>query len=56
MYKVIVPFTDLQDGNRVYQEGDTYPAEGAKSTKKRTEELLSADNKREMPVIEEVKE
>lgn len=55
MYKVIVRFKDLQDNNHVYEVGDTYPRKGKKPSLARVAELASAENKRKMPLIEEVK-
>lgn len=54
MYKAIVFFKDLQDGNYEYNVGDVFPREGKKVTKKRIAELASDKNRRGMPVIEEV--
>lgn len=56
MYKVIKFFTDLQDNNHAYHEGDTFPREGLKVTSDRLTELSSASNKRGVPLITEVKE
>lgn len=52
-YVVIKDFTDLQDKNHVYREGDKYPRKGS-GTKKRVEELSSTKNKRKEAVIKEV--
>lgn len=56
MYKVIVLFTDLQDDNHLYQVGDTYPRLGLSPSKERIDELSGPNNKRGVPLIEEVKE
>lgn len=56
MHKVLIDFTDLEDKKHVYRKGDVFPRKGKKVTKKRIAELLSADNKRGLPLIEEVKE
>lgn len=56
MYKVVVMFTDLNDGNHRYEIGDTFPREGAKATKARIKELSGTENKRGVALIEEVKE
>jgi hypothetical protein len=56
MYKVIKFFTDLQDGDHAYHEGETFPREGLTVTAKRLEELSSAINKRGVPLIEEIKD
>lgn len=51
-YKVISPFTDLQDGNHAYSVGDIFPREGvAMISEKRIAELASADNKQGRPLI-----
>lgn len=54
MYKVIVPFVDLQDNLFAYGVGDTFPRKGMKVSKERFEELASSNNKRSMPLIEKV--
>ena len=56
MYKVIKFFTDLQDEDHAYHEGETFPREGLTVTSKRLEELSSAINKRGVPLIEEIKD
>ena len=60
MYKVIKFFTDLQDGNRIYDPADpscnTYPREGLKPTDARIAELSGSENKQGEPLIKEVKE
>lgn len=51
-YKVISPFTDLQDGNYAYSVGDIFPREGvAMVSDRRIAELASADNKQGRPLI-----
>lgn len=56
-YKVIRPFKDLKDSERIYHVGDTYPHEDAKApTKARIKELMSEKNAHKAPIIEEVKE
>lgn len=54
-YVVVKDFTDLQDKNHVYREGDKYPRKG-NASKKRVEELSSTKNKRKEAVIKEVDE
>jgi hypothetical protein len=56
MFKVVLPFFDLQDGNREYHPGDTFPRDGLKVSTARLAELASSNNRRGFPVIEEVKE
>lgn len=53
MYKVIHEFLDLQDNNRYYGVGDTFPQRG--KSKERLEELSSPNNKIGVPLIEEIK-
>lgn len=50
-YEVIKRFVDLQDNNHVYNVGDTYPRDGARSTESRCNELASTANKRGVPLI-----
>lgn len=54
MYKVIKFFTDLQDGNRAYSVGDTFPhAEaGYPITEGRLAELAGSDNLQGEPLIQ----
>ena len=56
MYKVVVMFTDLKDGNHKYEVGDTYPREGYKPSLVRVKELSTNENKRGIALIEEVVE
>lgn len=59
MYKVIKFFTDLQDNNYPYNEGDTFPRVGVEVTEGRLTELAGSDNLQGVPLIqlvEEVKE
>lgn len=56
-YIVVRDFKDLQDKNKVYAKGDTYPNPANKKVdSKRVEELLSSKNKQGRPVIKEVEE
>lgn len=56
-YIVVRDFKDLQDKNKVYAKGDTYPNPANKNIKKeRLDELLSSKNKQGRPVIKEVEE
>lgn len=52
MCKVIKKFTDLQDGNHVYNVGDVYPREGYTPSEKRIAELASGKNRQGVPLIE----
>lgn len=56
VYKVISKFKDLQDNGFFYNVGDAYPRKGKKASKKRIAELSSSDNRRGIPLIEEVEE
>lgn len=62
-YIVLHDFKDLQDvdkktnKNKKYKAGDTYPDPANKKiSKERIEQLTSADNNQERPVIQEVVE
>lgn len=55
-YEVVVTFTDLQDGEHLYNVGDEYPRTGYKPSTKRIDELLSANNKRGKPLIKAAQE
>ena len=52
MYKVIKFFCDLQDNNRPYEIGDTFPRKGLSVTYERIAELSSDKNRLGSPVIE----
>lgn len=54
-FRVVTPFTDLQDNNHVYKTGDAYPRKG-RAKKERVEELSTVQNLRGVVLIEEVKE
>lgn len=56
MYKVIRFFTDLQDNDYPYSEGDIFPRDGLSVSKERLAELSSAKNKQGERLIELVKE
>lgn len=43
-YIVLKTFSDLDDDNHIYQEGDKYPRQG-KAKKSRVDELSSTNNK-----------
>ncbi len=55
MYKVVIDFADLQDGDHVYHVGDIFPRDGAEASEERIAELASADNRRGVVLIEPVK-
>lgn len=54
-YVVVVPFNDLQDGEKRYEVGDEYPRNGLKPTQKRIKELATESNRRGLVLIEKVK-
>lgn len=54
-YRVINYFTDMQDGNYAYYEGDTFPREGVTVTADRIKELSTSANRRGIALIEEVR-
>ena len=55
-YKVIEYFEDLQDNGRPYNVGDVFPVDGNIVTAERIAELASTQNRRRIPLIEEIKE
>ena len=55
-YKVIEYFEDLQDNGRPYNVGDVFPVDGNTVTAERISELASNQNRRRIPLIEEVAE
>ena len=55
-YKVIEYFEDLQDNGRPYNVGDVFPVDGNTVTAERIAELASTQNRRRVPLIEEVTE
>lgn len=55
MFKVIVRFMDLQDGNHIYEVGDIFPRDGVKVGTDRINELMSCENKIGCPLIEKIK-
>ena len=55
-YKVIEYFEDLQDNGRPYNVGDVFPVDGNTVTAERISELASTQNRRRIPLIEEVEE
>lgn len=56
MYKVIKAFTDLQDNNHLYKEGDTYPREGFDVLPSRIKELATTQNRRGEILIQEIED
>ena len=55
MYRVIRYFTDMQDNNRPYSVGETFPREGLNVTANRITELSTGANLQGVPLIEEVR-
>ena len=55
MYRVIKAFTDLK-ASHVYHVGDTFPHNGVEVDAERIAELASTQNRRRIPLIEEVVE
>lgn len=53
-YIVLMRFADLQDGNRVYEAGDTYPRPGFDVPPERLAELAGSDNRMGEPLIVDV--
>jgi hypothetical protein len=54
MYKVIKYFTDIQDNNFAYEEGDIYPREGMTVLPSRLKELSTTNNRRKEVLIQEI--
>lgn len=54
MYRVIVDFVDLQDGDKAYRAGEIYSP--AVMSDERISELSGSNNKRGMPLIKEEEE
>ena len=56
MYKVLEYFTDLQDNNHPYDEGDIFPRDGLSVSENRLQELSSTRNRRKIKLIELVED
>ena len=54
MYKALISFTDLEDNNYRYHPGDIFPRYGIEVSAERISDLLTGNNRRHIPVIEEV--
>ena len=54
MYKVVHNFHDAQDGDYLYQIGDTYPRNGVEATLERATELMGDNNNIGLPLIKEI--
>lgn len=55
-YKVIRPFSDLQDNGYIYNAGDFYPRDGYETTEERIQELATTNNKLGKVFIQKVGE
>lgn len=55
-YKVIKHFTDIQDNNYAYNEGDIFPREGVSVLPSRIRELAGNTNRQGVPLIAEVED
>lgn len=55
-YKVIKHFTDMQDDNYAYNEGDIFPREGVSVLPSRIRELSSGKNRQGVPLIVEIED
>ncbi len=53
-YEVIRYFTDAQDNDYAYREGDTYPRDGLTVSDARIKDLLSGNNFQRVPLIKRV--
>ena len=51
-YRAKVTFADLQDGKRLYHEGETFPRDGLTVSEKRLASLAGSDNRMGYPLIE----
>lgn len=52
MWFAIKLFTDLQDKDHLYKEGDPFPREGLEVSEERIKELASPNNLQGTPLIE----
>lgn len=55
-YKVIKHFTDMQDNNYAYNEGDMFPREGMSVLPSRIRELATNENRQGVALIVEIEE
>lgn len=53
-YRVIKAFHDLRDNNHPYKVGEMFPRLGTEVSKERAAELLGANNRQGVPLIEKV--
>lgn len=55
-YRAKVTFADLNDGKRLYHEGETFPRDGLTVTEERLSYLSGSGNLMGYPLIEKVDE
>lgn len=55
-YKVISYFTDLQDNEHEYHEGDVFPRGGFSVSDERIAELSSSQNRQHKPLIKKIED
>lgn len=53
-YEVIRYFTDAQDNEHAYHEGDIYPRDGLSVSDARVKDLLSGNNFQRIPLIKRI--
>lgn len=53
-YKALVEFADLEDNNRVYKKGESYPRKGLTVSEERLDLLSSKKNAQKKALIEDV--
>lgn len=51
MYRALMRFADLQDGNRIYEAGEIYPRPDFNVSPERIAELAGSDNRMGYPLI-----
>ena len=56
MYKVLAYFTDMQDNDFPYNEGDIFPRDGLFVSENRLKELSGTNNRRGIKLIEFVED
>ena len=53
-YVALERFADLQDGNHIYEAGESYPRPGFNAAQQRIDELAGSDNRMGRPLIADV--
>ena len=56
MYKTLVYFTDMQDNDYPYDEGDIFPRQGLSVSENRLKELSTTANRRRIQLIQLVEQ